>query len=378
MGRVVTTNMTNILAGGKRDLDWTLDIVFPDATAFYFATSPIASLNGHTYTNDLEDVSQLRITLEAPIDVVNIGIQNRDRVLGQHLATYWQKWRTAKALLGRQYYQVNDSGVRTGTTDWSKMFPSAVQRPNADDFQVTFDLIPDTTAPGQIVCTRTCGPNCPFLFKHAKTCGYSGLLTTCNHQLKSTGGCDGRENSHNYGGCEHRYLPDVSVPGTGGNPGGGGGGHDCPRIDQYVRVRGENDIRVAKMAGFVTEEDWLWHPILRRFFKVRSVEIIRDQPIWQIVAANGAAGFSSFSHPVIRNVRDGRGTAVSSVMRGLPILTEIEQMEQSFVTLSADTGETGSVVRIEMETDVQSEKIYCYGDSVEKMIDCHNSKPIDF
>jgi hypothetical protein len=45
------------------------------------------------------------------------------------------------------YYEVIN-GLRTGVSEWIEMFRGTVQQPNADDLQVTFDVIPDTIAPG--------------------------------------------------------------------------------------------------------------------------------------------------------------------------------------------------------------------------------------
>jgi hypothetical protein len=379
MGRPFTGSLATICASGtKRDIDFTLDITFPDASVFHYATSPLTAVHGFNYTNALEDVGEQRQTIEGPVDRVAIGLQNKDRVLSQHLAVNWQIWRTANAVLGRYYYQINAAGQRTGTNVWMQMFQGAVQKPNADDLKMTFDLIPDTTSPGQIICNRTEAANCGFRFKDALTCSYSGGLTTCNHQLKSTGGCDGRNNSQHFGGTEHRYQPDTSVPGTGGAIDPPFHPPTCPRIDQFVRVRGDGDVPITKMAGFVTEDDWLWHPLLRRFFKVRHAELVRDQPIWECVTSNGAVGYSSFRHPVIRNVSDASGLAVSRINAGQSVLTDIElQSQKAFVAYSADTKARGDVVRFEMDTDIEAEKIYCYGDSPKKMIDCHNNKGIE-
>ncbi len=223
MARDLSGTMDDILAAGKRDIDWTIDITADD-DEFHFATSPLTAVNDNDYTNDLETVSQIRQTLEGPTDQVSIGIQNKDRVLGQHVADNLDKWRKANAVVGRNYYEMGDDGVRTGTSEWFEMFRGAVQQPNVDDLQVTFDIVPDTVSPGQIVCSRTEAPACPFVFKDPRTCAYAGVETLCDHHLKSSGGCDGRNNSEHFGGTEHRYNPDAAPPGTGGNDGSGGGG----------------------------------------------------------------------------------------------------------------------------------------------------------
>ncbi|KAK0039556.1 hypothetical protein Bpfe_031041 [Biomphalaria pfeifferi] len=122
----------------------------------------------------------------------------------------------AEAVVGRLYRNADGS-----LEEWKEMFRGAVQQPNADDLQVTFSIIDDTVAPGQIICNRNLGGICGFPFKDVKTCGYTGAELTCDHHLKSKGGCDGKGNSHAFGGTQHRYLNEVQAPGTGGNTGTG-------------------------------------------------------------------------------------------------------------------------------------------------------------
>jgi hypothetical protein len=376
MGRPLSTTMQNILAASRRSIDSTLQLTFPDSTVFRFASAPV-TVGGNVFTNDLESVSEMRHSLETSIDSVSVAIQNKDRVLGLHVAQYWQKWRNAEVVIGRQYKDKDGLGL----TDWIEVFRGAVQRPNANDQQVTFDIYIDTVTPGQIVCNHTLALPCFWRFKDPKTCAYTGLLTTCNHLLKSPGGCDGRANTHHFGGMEHRYSPDSTEPGTTGNtdPGTIGpiGQGPCPRLDQYVKVKGPDGEPIAKMVCFFTEEDELWQPIVRRFRKTKSATIIRDQPIWELIASNGAVSYSSFSHRLIRELLDEKGTPAEKLTFGNVLLTEIrDRLELSHLSMSIDSGERADVMRIEMECEEDEENIYCAGDSPEKMYVCHNSKPV--
>jgi hypothetical protein len=234
--------MQNILAASAHGIDQTLQLIFPDATTLRYATAPL-NLGGNVYTNDLENVGEMRYSMDSSIPSVSAGLQNKDRVLGLHVANYWQKWRNAEVIIGRNYYDK----VGLGLSEWIEMFHGVVQRPNANDQQVTFDVFEDTITPGLIVCNHTLADPCFWKFKDPKTCAYSGVLTTCDHHLKSSGGCEGRANTHHFGGMEHRYNPDSTTPGSEGNPppddGGGGPIIGCPRLDQYVKVKGPDGQR---------------------------------------------------------------------------------------------------------------------------------------
>lgn len=375
MGQTLSPTMQLILADRNRKVDYTLDLSFPDGSSFKFATARHTIAGRGSYLNDLENVGDINRTIESPVNSVSIAIQNKDRILGQHVATYWQKWRRAEAVIGR-YYR---GGRNYGLTEWVERFSGAVQKPNADDFQVTMDIVPDTVSEGLVVAIRGLGLLCPNKYKDPKTCASTSPRLTCNHVLKSVDGCDGDDNSHHFMGMEHRNNPDVNIPGSGGNPvdpGDPGGPVYCPRIDQYSRVRGENGKPAPKMVGFLTEEDWLWHPILRRFFRVKVARIIKDQPIFELITNMGAVGYSSFSHPVLWYQDHETGEPVERFSTGDPVLGVIKDRLKNMVTLLAQpTGETGDVMWIEIDAESNAEKIYCYGDSEEKQIVCHNAKP---
>lgn len=376
MGQTLSTTMQGILADRDRKIANTIDLYFPDATMFRFATGPDnLDIPGRgVYQNKLENVGDINRTIESPVNSVSVGIENEDRVLGLHVATYWQKWRTAEAVIGR-YYR---GGPGLALAEWNERFRGVVQRPNADDLQVTFDLIPDTTAPGLIVANRTLSLTCGFRYKDPKTCASVSTRLTCNHVLKSPAGCDGDANSHHFGGMEHRNNPDVNVPGTGGNPGGDPPGwHPCPRLDQFVKVKGEDGRPVAKMVCFFSEEDELWNPVRKRFYRTKSARVVKDQPIWELLANTGACGYSSFSHLVLWYQEHG-GEPVKNFKPGDPILGEIkDRLANMSTVLSRDTGERADVMEIRIDAPTNEEKVYCYGDSGEKWIVSHNAKNLD-
>ncbi len=213
MPRSISTNFQQILDGPLPRVNWTIDIKFPNSTSFYFGTADLA-LAKATYTNDLQSVGDIRQSLESPMDRVRVSVQNHDRVMSEHLIDNWKLWRRAEAVVGRHYV----GGANYELEEWKFMFQGVVQQPEADDFTLQFETVTDTVATGQIVCARNLDPRCWFVFKASGTCGYVGSETECNHHLKSTGGCDGRNNAEHYGGMEHRYKPAQSIPGSGTNP----------------------------------------------------------------------------------------------------------------------------------------------------------------
>jgi len=364
MPRTIDSALATILAGDVHGLDHTLTLTFPDATVMRLATSPL-TIGTDVYTNDLEAVSEIRQTLESPADVVSVAIQNKDRSIGQHFAANWQKWQQAEAVLGRQYSGQN-------LTAWIECFRGVVQQPAADDMQLKFDIVHDTISPGQIVCSRSLATLCGFRFKDAKTCGYVGSETDCNHHLKSAGGCDGRNNAHRFGGFEHRYLPQPEIPGTGGNPDipPDGGGH-CPRLDQFVLVRGNDGEPSAKMAGLLTESDELFNPISGRFHRIRFLRLVNDFPVYRLRTSAGAESVASASHPVIRSAADTSGVAMCKLRQAEAVLTFTDgQLQQAEADGIERLAEPGDVLWIELEDG----HIYASGNDTRRFVVCHNLK----
>lgn len=368
MPRTISSDLATILADPTRKMNWTLVVTLPDTTILRYATAPL-TISGNAYANDLESVREIRQSIGGPIDRVGVALQNKDGVLGLAVAADPDLWRRAEAVIGRHYKNIDGT-----LTAWKQMFSGTFQQPMVKDLQVTTDIISDVASAGLIVCSRSCALNCPFKFKHAATCGYSGGLTTCNHLLKSPDGCDGRSNNHHFGGTEHRYPVTQNVPGSGGN-----GDIDpppyCPRVDQWLTVRAADGVsRRSIRAGEFRESDWLWDPIEQAFFPTRTARLIEDVPIWYIAAANGSSGHSSYTHRVMPDVDHETGIIAHKYETQTEILVvNDDAMTMSYCTRSEPTGEVGDVMFIEMEAGHH----YEYGDDPENKIVAHNSKPLE-
>ncbi len=363
MGRTLSSNMEAILSASKREIDYTLALAFPDETLHYATAS--LTVDSVFYNPYLESVGEVRQTLEAPIDRVEVKVQNKDRVLGLHVAANWEKWRSATAIIGRLYRA-------EGLTEWVEVFRGMVQRPDVRDAQnpqVGWDVIPDTLAPGEIVCNRNLSLPCWFVFKDPRTCAYIGVHENCNHLLKSKDGCDGRNNTHHFGGMEHRYPIKENVPGTNGNDEGLGGGTACPRLDQYVLVRGLNNAPSPKRVSLLAQTDLLFNPITQTFHRLKSLEIVFDVPIFEL-NVDGIISCASGSHPIIQSRVDERGKALASLLRAESALLWLSGLVDGCVARIRPLP-SSAVMKIEMEDG----HIYASGDSSTGFVVAHNVKP---
>ncbi len=373
MGRIVSTDLQNLLDLESCETQTTVDLASNVDNAYdaLISTSSftVAASPDRDYTDDLRQTDDLKQSIYSPPDRVNISIQNVDTIIGQGFED--EAWVKGEGIVGRYY--TDPAGVLPAV--WVELFRGEARATGLDEAEAKMEILHDLAAAGYCVGDWSLAENCQFKFKDTNTCGYSGGITTCNKRWKSTAGCQGRSNEFHFGGME---FPDVQAPfvPTSGDPGGGEIFPTCPRDDQWIPVRGHFDMIAVRLAAGITTADETWCPVCQDFHEVESVQIVKDQPIWDIATKNFARGFSSYSHPIIRDKDDQHGTKCCAVECGDPVLTsQIIRNEDSLISRSEATGELGNVVLLTLKGGC---KIYCYGNSrVGPFVVCHNAKPIE-
>ncbi|MCC6329001.1 MAG: hypothetical protein IT174_10825 [Acidobacteria bacterium] len=373
MARPMTSPLQALLDLGSCNTQTTLSLYPVSGSPVHIATDAF-NADGKDFTADLRKTDDIRQTIGATPDRVNVQIQNVDKAFGLTLSS--ESLAKATAVVGRFFRKENDLGV----SEWRELFRGQAVPIEILDGSARIEVLHDLVAAGYCVAAWSLGENCQLVYKHAGTCGFTGADPTCNKKRKSLQGCAGKivtgttTNEYRFGGME---FPDVQVPEppSGGTGGGGGVGHPtCPRLDQWVRVRGRGWLPVPKQVGKLTVADELYHPIWKTFHAIGSAVIIPGQRIWGIVATNFARGYSSFSHPVFPDRKHSAGIPVSRVAGHHSLLTwNSGELSDTSVGSSFDTGKTGDVMEIKMADG----HVYCYSDTPDgPYIVCHNSKPI--
>lgn len=370
MARTVSANLQNLLNLENCNTQTTVDLAFTDnaydrnvaTDDFVVDASP-----DRTYISDLRHADDLKQSVFSPPDRVNISIQNVDKNFGGWVQD--EVFAQSVAIVGRYY--TDPRGVLPAV--WVELFRGEARPTGMDEGGVSIEVLHDLAAAGYCVAEWSLAENCQFKFKQADTCGYSGVLTTCNKKRKSPAGCFGRDNEHHFGGMEFPDAQAASAPATGGDP-DPGGYPTCPRVDQYVLIKSADGVPEAKMAMHLTDQDLLWHPIKGTFHRIRSLMTIRDQKIWRIFAENGSESYSSHTHRVLADRSDALGSRVDSFRQYGAVLTctAVQMMDSRVASVHA-TGERDDVVKIEMEDG----HIYAAGDDGVTFIVCHNAKPIE-
>lgn len=384
MGRTLSSNLTTILSLPERQIDYFAKITFPTEMTLYLATNSL-TISSQAYSNYIENATEIKQTIENPTDRVTLAIQNKDRVLGLHLAAEWREWQRAEAIISRQYRG-------GGLTENIEMFGGVVQQPLANDFQLTFTVISDIIAKGNIITNRTLANPCAFIFKAPKTCGYSGGETACNHLLKSKDGCLGRANTNRCGAWVYPDSPQPSAPSSNDPIDPIDPVDPCPRLDQYVLiVRSDGQIDTT-LAAFIVGGDFLYNPVTNKVAQVKSATVVKNTPTLHIQTENGCESFNSENHRIILHPFDVTGTSAKLLKRGDTILTGrvseracerrgegekgrrtvIEQSRICFIEYVAPS----DVMKIELDGETMQDHIYASGESSERFIVAHNVKPI--
>lgn len=369
MARTVTSGLQALLDKHSCNTQSTLSLYLADASEYHFATEEIET-SKDVFTADLRQQEALQQSISSPTNRATVRIQNVDKLFGTVVTD--EDLLNAEGVIGRFYRDENDLKQIAIDGEWVELFKGSVIPLEVNEAEVVLEVVHDLTAAGFCVGAHTLAENCQWVFKQPDTCGYSGVETTCNKKRKSKHGCIGRQNEHRFGGMEFPE-PVVSAPPTGGGGGGGGGGFpSCPRLDQYVLARGEDEhSRLVRRVADIRAGQWLFDPVTNGWNKIVSAEIVREEPIWEMIAANGATGYSSASHRVLWFREHENGEPARRFISGDRVLTWVDQrLSDSIISTVRPTGEKADVMKIELAPG----HIYCSGSSPSAFIVAHNSK----
>ena len=368
MGRPVSADLQALLDLPNANTQTTLALYLADTTEMFFSTDEF-TLSGKVYAANLRQSDELKQSIFSATDRISVTIQNIDKLFGGTVTD--EDLVKGEGVLGR-YYR-DPAGVLTPVS--VELFRGEIRPTNLDESEAKLEILHDLAACGYCVGEDTLAENCQWVYKHAGTCGSTSILATCNKKRRSKAGCWGRDNEEHFGGMEFPDVQKPAAPVGGGDP-GGGGHNNCPRIDQRIPVANNTGAIGTKSAGTIEQGDRIYNPKTERFHKVRSAEIVKDQAIWCVASSAGVQGFSSMTHPVLPYREHETGVRVTDIAEGNPLLlwsrTSLDVFNHA-ASASFDTGETGDVVRIELEDG----HVYAYGDSDDTFIVCHNAKPIE-
>jgi len=371
VGRDVSTDLQNLLDLPSCKTQTTLDLILTDTTQIHVATEALTDVDSIgadiDYADDLRRTNDLKQSVFAPPNRVTASIQNVDKAFGiDHITA--ESLIKAEAIVGR--YFVDESGVLPSV--WVELFRGEARPTQLTETAVEIEVLNDLSASGYCVGDWTLAENCQFIYKHAGTCGSASVRATCNKKRRSKAGCSGDDNEHHFGGMEFPDVQTPSVP-TGGDP-EPPDPPTCPRTDQYVLIEGPDGNAIATLAEHVTQDTLLFNPVKGTFHRIRSVRIVRDQPIWMILAEGGIECFSSRTHRIIGSSDDASGSRIDLLGRGDDVLTYSTNLLMRTKAIAVhEAGEIDDVVMIEMEDG----HIYCAGDDGKRFVVCHNAKPID-
>jgi hypothetical protein len=200
----------NPVANRENYLEQVVEISFNNITSLYFATSPLI-IGANTYKNSVESVSEVKQTLDKPINRVSIQLQNKDNVLRLHYENNRNEWLNAKAVYYR--YLISDS---LNLKEKISYFRGAVEQIKPTDTTFTIEIVSRLISDGAIVASLTQSPECWKVFR-SDACGYQGTDATCSKKLKGVNGCKAKKNEFRFGGSDIFGNPIPQPPGTGGN-----------------------------------------------------------------------------------------------------------------------------------------------------------------
>ena len=219
MLREFPSNLQTILPASK--MRHTLDLHLSDGTNLYLSRGKVdRTIDGENenYSNWIKTVSGFNYSIDAPIDRVTVTCQNIDSTLGLYLASDLRKLDYAFAKYSRQYQSIRDASLIEDDLD---QFRCVLANAEANEQEISFELIMDLEAIGDVLTSRTLSPRCPWCYKNGIECTATGSQPSCP---KTRDACRERhpleadeDKDAEFGGWE--FFQDLipSPPGSGGN-----------------------------------------------------------------------------------------------------------------------------------------------------------------
>lgn len=171
--------------------------------------------DGYTYDNKIRSVEDLRTSIDAGVDRINIDCQNVDSLLGFNLASSLRLLDYAIADYGKIYQSVRNLAL---IEDIPQVFRGVLANAEADEKNISFEFIVDYESLGAILASRGLGPRCWWKNQNGIECTATAVCSQTKFTCQSL---------KDFGGFEFFEEPASTLPGNGGNDGGGIGTGEC-------------------------------------------------------------------------------------------------------------------------------------------------------
>lgn len=184
------------------------------------------------YNNAISSVDDLRTSIESSIDRITINCQNVDSLLGFQLASNLRLLDYAVAEYGRIYQSLRNPSL---LEDIPQMFRAVLANAEVNETRMSFEVIVDYESLGSIIASRSLSPLSAWRGLNGIEVTAAGTVTNPKTRLDFI--ANGKE--YEFGGWEFFEEPASNLPGTGGNPGGGGSGTCFTRDTKIWTPSGE-------------------------------------------------------------------------------------------------------------------------------------------
>lgn len=201
MPREWSSTFQQIHAGYRRRD--TLDLYLADDTILRLSRGAVVR-GSDTYSNVIRSVSDLRTSIDAGVDRVTVVCQNVDSVLGIDLASDLRLFDYAFGDYGRQYQSIR---TPANVVDIPQFFRGVVANCEADEEQISFELIVDYESLGSVLASRGLGPRCWWINQGGIECNATQPCAQTRFTCTS---------EHEFGGWEFFQEPAGTLPGAGG------------------------------------------------------------------------------------------------------------------------------------------------------------------
>jgi hypothetical protein len=208
MPRQISTELARLLRDGGGYAVATARVAFPDGVRFFAGEN--IWFDGQEWEGRIVKVGAIRTSQGRAIDRAALTLANADYALSQQIFRLQRNFQRVRVTVGEAWFD-----ERLVFVQHLILMNGEIGDLSETDTEIEMEIVSDIAARRGVV-GRVISLRCDWRYKSPE-CGYTGDLPPCNKRLLGMGGCEGRSNTHRFGGAV--YTADVG----GASPSASGG-----------------------------------------------------------------------------------------------------------------------------------------------------------
>jgi hypothetical protein len=218
--REISTELARLLRAGGGYAVATARVAWPDGIRWLAGEGIF--FNGQFWEARIVKMGAVRTSQGRAVDRASLTLANADYALSQQVFRLQRNFQRVRVQVGEAWFD-----ERMHFVQHLILLNGEIGDFSEADTEIEMEVVSDIAAQRGVV-GRVISLRCDWRYKGPQ-CGYTGDLPACNKRLVGVGGCEGRSNTHRFGGAV--YTADVG----GATPSASGGGVPSAVSNQEIQ-----------------------------------------------------------------------------------------------------------------------------------------------